>query len=251
MALPQTLCPLLRVKLHHPNPRHLAPLQTRRTFLPNPFSSSNPLEAISAASKKPQTLTATRTLPYASHPIYAIISDVPSYSSFLPYCQSSSVTRWSAPDFKYHRKWPSEAKLVVGFKGFTEEFTSRIFCVPGSIVESVGGGARTGLDEASIRHHVEGEGGLSRGSEEDDATAGLLTHLQSRWTLAPLAEDKTEVSLTLEYAFANPMYTTLSAGAAPKVAESMIKAFEDRVRTLLDNNPDMAKAELGQIHVRS
>jgi coenzyme Q-binding protein COQ10 len=207
----------------------------------------NPLEAISAASKKPQTLTATRTLPYASHPIYAIISDVPSYSSFLPYCQSSTVTRWSAPDSKHQRKWPSEAKIVVGFKGFTEEFTSKIFCVPGSIVESVGGGAKTGLEEASIRHHLDSEAGAAGEREDDDAAAGLLTHLQSRWTLEPLAEDKTEVSLSLEYAFANPMYTTLSAGAAPKVAESMIRAFEERVRTLLDKNPDMAKASLGQI----
>lgn len=247
MALPQTLRPLLRAKLHHPNPHKLAPLQARRTFLPNPFSSQNPLDYISAAYKKPQTLTAMRTLPYASHPIYAIISDVPSYSSFLPYCQSSSVTRWSAPDAKYQRKWPSEAKLVVGFKGFTEEFTSRIFCVPGSIVESVGGGAKTGLEEASIRHHLGDTGAGAGGRQDGDAASGLLTHLQSRWTLEPLAEDKTEVSLTLEFAFANPMYTTLSAGAAPKVAESMIRAFEERVRTLLDNNPDMAKASLGQM----
>ena len=241
MALPQTLRPLLRTST-----RSCVSLQQRRTFLPNPFSSANPLDAISAASKKPQTLTAKRTLPYASHPIYAIISDVPSYSTFLPYCQSSKVSQWSAPDSQYHKVWPSEAKLTAGFGGFTEEFTSRIFCVPGKIVESIGGQTETSLDRESIRHHLESEGGgtSARGSE---AAAGLLTHLQSRWTLEPLAEDRTEVTLELEFAFANPMYTTLSAGAAPRVAEHMIKAFEERVRSLLDGNAKLAKASLGQI----
>ena len=74
-----------------------------------------------------------------------------------------------------------------------------------------------------------------------------MTHLRSRWTIEALGKDSTEVSLALEFAFANPMYMALSAGAAPKVADIMIRAFEERVQKLLDGNPEVARAELGEL----
>ncbi|KAK7184202.1 hypothetical protein DPSP01_001162 [Paraphaeosphaeria sporulosa] len=236
MAAPRTLR-LFRGPTHR-----LANLQQRRTFLSNPFQSSlNPL----AGPAQPQTLTAKRILPYPAAPIYSIVSDVQSYSSFLPYCQSSAVTRWSAPDSTYARKWPSEASLVVGWGNLTESFTSRVFCVPGRIVESIGGDTETNLNAKDIAHHMEGAQNNNRGAR--GAGSGLMTHLRSRWTIEALGENETEVSLALEFAFSNPMYTALSAGAAPKVADIMVKAFEERVQTLLDGNPEVAKAELGKL----
>ncbi|KAF2876497.1 dehydrase and lipid transport-domain-containing protein [Massariosphaeria phaeospora] len=235
MATPSTTLvrPLFRT------PRRFTPLRhtQQRTFLPNLAAQFNPLGA-----STPQTLSAHRTLPYPSAAIYTIISDVSSYSTFLPYCQSSSVTRWSAPDSTYQRRWPSEANLVVGYGNVSESFTSRVFCVPGRILESVGGGAETALDRREIAHHVhEGEGKIK------SSEGGLLTHLSSRWTIEHVSDEKTEVTLALEFAFANPLYTALSVGAAPKVADTLIKAFEERVRTLLDSNPDMASASLQQL----
>lgn len=236
MAAPRTLRPLL----HRPN--HRLTNHQRRTFLPNPFQSAlNPL----AGPAQPQTLTAKRILPYPAAPIYSIVSDVQSYSSFLPYCQSSAVTRWSAPDATHARRWPSEASLVVGWGNLTESFTSRVFCVPGRIVESIGGDTETDLDARDIAHHLEGAQNNSKGAR--GAGNGLMTHLRSRWTIRALGESKTEVALALEFAFANPMYTALSAGVAPKVADIMVKAFEERVQTLLDGNPEVARAELGKL----
>lgn len=120
--------------------------------------------------------------------------------------------------------------------------------MPGRIVESVGGGTETELEQGQIAHHLADEG--TRGKDVQRRGSGLLTHLRSRWTIEPLGEEQsgkelTEVTLSLEYAFANPLYSTLSAGAAPKVAEMMIKAFEERVRSLLDNDPAKANATLG------
>jgi len=235
MATPRTL---LRPLLHGPTFR--AP--QRRTFLPNPFQSAlNPLNT----SSSPQTLTATRTLPYPAAPIYSIVSDVSSYSFFLPYCQSSSVTRWSARDNTYGRSWPSEAKLTVGWGNLTESFTSRVFCVPGKIVESIGGSTETDLPANDISHHLEGSRDQDKSAK--GAANGLMTHLRSRWTIESVGKNKTEVSLALEFTFANPLYTTLSAGAAPKVAHVMIRAFEERVQKLLDGNPEMTKASLGEL----
>src|SRR5437764_912187 len=60
-----------------------------------------------------KTLTVSRVLPYASDRLYNIIADVNAYSSFLPYCQGSTITKWSEPD-AIGKKWPSEAQLKVG-----------------------------------------------------------------------------------------------------------------------------------------
>ncbi|CAI6341746.1 unnamed protein product [Periconia digitata] len=240
MATPRTL---LRPLLRGPSPISSI-RQQRRAFLPNPFQSA--LNPLASSSTTPQTLTATRTLPYPSQPIYSIVSDVQSYSLFLPYCQSSAVTQWSSPDAAYARRWPSEASLVIGFGNLTEHFTSRVFCVPGRIVESIGGATETDLPRVDIAHHLDG----ARDAEKvgaKGASNGLMTHLKSRWTIEGVGERSTRVRLDLEFAFANPLYATLSAGAAPKVADIMIRAFEERVGSLLEGDLEMAKAELGEL----
>lgn len=135
--------------------------------------------------------------------------------------------------------------IVVGWGSLTESFSSRVFCVPGRIVESIGGNTETDLPARDIEHHLDGTRDGDKGAK--GAANGLMTHLRSRWTIESLGTDKTEVKLALEFAFSNPMYTALSAGAAPKVADVMIKAFEERVQKLLDGNPAMARAKLGQL----
>jgi coenzyme Q-binding protein COQ10 len=206
----------------------------KRTFLPNPFADT---------SAPPQVLRAHRVLPYPSAPIYSIIADVPSYSSFLPYCQRSDITHWSAPDKTYNRRWPSEGKLTSGFGGITESFISRVYCVPGKYVESVGGDTETSLSREEIAHHLESGVGGSRAGGDN----GLLKHLRSIWTIEELGESKTGVSLALEFAFTNPFYAALSGGVAPKVADVMIRAFEQRVEKVLGENPDMIKAGLADL----
>lgn len=214
---------------------------TRRTFITPPF-----------ATAPTQKLTASRTLPYPSSAIYSIIADINSYSNFLPYCEKSSVTQWSSPD-KDGKKWPSEAELVIGFKGFSEAFKSKIYCVPGSVVEAVGGDTKTTLPKADIEHHGE-EKSLPK---QDSA---ILTNLLTRWSVRPFpykppagapgskeAQDHTEVNLAIEYQFSNPIYSAMSGAVADKVAGVMIEAFEERVRKVLEGGIDgtREKAEDG------
>ncbi|TKA73540.1 hypothetical protein B0A49_07712 [Cryomyces minteri] len=208
--------------------------QQCRPFITNPFTPSV------------QSLSATRTLPYPAKAIYSIIADVSQYSAFLPYCQDSSITRYSSPDAD-GKKWPSEAKLVVGWNNISETFYSRIYCVPGSIVEAVGGATKTTVKEEEIAHHESG-----RTTEVEDKTTdeSILTHLMTRWTVKPFpykppppsnnvpsdlpAREQTEVSLAIEFQFANPLYGSMSKAVAPKVAGMMIEAFEQRVKSVLD-----------------
>lgn len=209
-----------------------------------------------------QTITASRTLPYPSPAIYAIIADVPQYSSFLPYCTSSTVTAWSNPDRDGH-KWPEEAELRVGWGGIEETFRSRIYCVPGRVVEAVAGRTRTGLEAEELRHHRHREA-FSPSGEGVVAGEGVFTHLLSRWTVRPLSErqillrgqdgegmgkDHTEVSLAIEFQFTNPIYSAMSSAVADSVAGVLIEAFEKRVREVLDESCSGEVGETGERRV--
>lgn len=187
--------------------------------------------------------------------VYDIISDVAAYSQFLPYCQGSIVTKYSnpAPDGK---KYPEEAKLVIGFNDqISEEFTSRVYCVPGKVVEAVSGNMQSTLSGADIAHHS----ARPAADQDPSRTDTVMAHLLTRWTLKPYhykppptsaihkddahkntaetnpvrSQDKTEVNLAIEFQFSNPMYAAVAGGVAPKVAEKMIEAFEKRVKEVM------------------
>lgn len=178
-----------------------APHLQRRPFFSLPGSGS----------VSTQHLSATRVLPYALPPVYKLIADVDSYSSFLPYCSSSPVTRWSEPDAQGQR-WPIEADLHVGWGGFDEVFSSRLRCVPDQSVEAVSGGG------------------------DKDASA-VFKSLVTRWSVRALDQDKvhprTQVHLDIRYQFTNPLYAAVSAAVSDKVAGLMIEAFETRAKQKL------------------
>ncbi|KFY51049.1 hypothetical protein V495_00005 [Pseudogymnoascus sp. VKM F-4514 (FW-929)] len=192
----------------------------RRTFLTLPGS-----ELI--------TLKETRILPYESSSIYTLIADVDRYSSFIPYCQESRVTRWSEPDTK-GKRWPEQADLKVGWGGLEETFTSKLNCVPDTIVEALGGDAVPAVSKQQS---------LGRLSRESPAIPNnIFKRLSTRWTVKPLpgrsapnGRDLTEVNLAIEFQFSNPLYGSLSKAVAPKLAEVMIEAFEKRAKLLLDS----------------
>ncbi|KAL2211989.1 hypothetical protein CC79DRAFT_1353918 [Sarocladium strictum] len=178
----------------------------RRTFITLPTSATT------------QHLTALRTLPYSASPLYNLISDIDSYSTFVPYCSRSRVTAWSQPDASHSdRRWPTLADLHVGWGGFEEVFTSRLTCEPGHYVEAVSGG--------------EGRG---------DASA-VFKSLVTRWHLKELEtgdKPRTEVHLSIKYQFVNPLYAAVSSAVSDKVAGLMIEAFEKRAREQLGRGHD-------------
>lgn len=121
-----------------------------------------------------------------------------------------------------------------------------MYCVPGKVVESVGGDTETALPATAISHYLEGSD-ASASQRQNARDNGLLKHLKSTWTIEEVGKDKTEVRLAIEYAFANPLYAALSGGVAPKVAEAMIKAFQERVMKVLQENPKMVTASLADL----
>lgn len=184
-----------------------------------------------------QTLTTTKTLSYPSSAIYDVISDVGAYSQFVPYCIGSIVTKKSQPAAADGKQYPEEAKLLIGFNNdISEEFTSRVYCVPGRIVEAVSGRTDSTLSGEDIAHHS----ARAPADQDPSRRTNTMTHLLTRWTLRPDKsseapdQQKTEVSLAIEFSFANPLYAALSATAAPKIADKMIDAFEKRVKAVAE-----------------
>jgi coenzyme Q-binding protein COQ10 len=183
------------------------------------------------------------------------------------------VTRWSNPDSN-GQKWPEEAQLVVGWGGIQETFTSKIYCVPGKIVEAVGGRAQTNLKRDEIGHHTHAPGESKPTSPTssspfpsslnpfasdatEDPAEGILTHLMTRWTVRPFPDnpppvrsapqegnsdlaqkEHTEVSLAIEFQFSNPIYSAMSAAVTDRIAGLMIEAFEGRVKQVLEGGVD-------------
>ncbi|KAK7954840.1 Polyketide cyclase/dehydrase and lipid transporter [Apiospora saccharicola] len=224
--------------------------QTRRGFLNIPGLS------MPDANAPPQHLTARRTLPYASDRLYEIIADIDSYPRFLPYCAAARVTHWTNPPpasspspgiGESTRRWPTQADLTAGWGGLQETYTSRVFCVPGSIVEAISGEAgpeipaaelaRLGLRDPGPRAGIGGRG-------------GVFKSLVTRWTVRPLpsnAADATttgapssqikwsEVEISLRYRFSNPLYAAVSSAVADKLAPIMVDAFVKEAERLLGN----------------
>lgn len=217
--------------------------RSRRTFLSSILSSSP---------SPPQTLTASRRLPYNHAALYNIIADIDSYSAFLPYCSSSRVTSWTAqPDPDFCRHWPTRADLTAGWGGLEQTYTSRVFCVPGSIVEALSGdGARSGiapdiLDKYKLKDEPATPTAPSRPSTIESGIGGeegVFKTLVTRWTVTPTASapnspgeqaEWSDVNLNIRFQFANPLYGAVSSAVADKIAPIMIEAFVERAKKVL------------------
>lgn len=200
---------------------------------------------ISIPGTEPQSLRATKILPYKASSVYTLIADVDSYSTFVPFCQESRVTEWSNPCAE-GKRWPQKADLKVGWGGIEETYTSSLYCIPNNTVEALSGEATTTLPESSLQHHTNRTETIQKVKGND-----IFKSLSTRWVVKPFhykppsgqpqsdkaiipARDQTEVHLTIDFEFANPIYATLSKAVTPRIAGMMIEAFEHRARKILD-----------------
>ncbi|AEO62533.1 uncharacterized protein THITE_2106801 [Thermothielavioides terrestris NRRL 8126] len=241
------------------------------SFIPNP---SHP--------PPPKTLRARRLLPYAPSQIYTLIADIDSYSRFLPHCTHSRVTRWTTPPqptpsppppppnsptpSPAHAattttvRHPALADLTIGWGPFTQTYTSRVYCVPASVVEAVSGAAETSIPAAVLRaagydvpqpqqqqqqqqqqRGAQGTCAGHGGSRDGETGAGgIFESLVTRWTVTPAAgppggeseKGWTEVALSVTFRFANPALGFAVGQVADEKVGEMVEAFEGRAREL-------------------
>ena len=196
----------------------------------------------------PKTLHARRTLPYPPAQIYTLIADIDSYRHFLPHCPHSQITRWTQPPSssssappaagqqqqqKPAARHPALADLTVGWGPFKQTYTSRVYCVPGEVVEAVSGAAMTTIPREALQAagYVDGADTEGQGKTMD----GIFESLITRWTVQPAAANKqewTDVTLSVTFQFSNPALGFAVGQMADEKVDEMVKAFEGRARTL-------------------
>jgi len=153
----------------------------------------------------PQRFTASRRLPHTPAALYRLVSDIDAYHLYLPYCLGSRITS-RCPSTNS----PTEADLRVGWGAFDETFRSRVTCVP---------------ERLTVR--------------ADASENPLFERLTATWEIADAAGGAAgDVSLHVEFAFANPLYAVVGGAVAPTVAGVMVDAFEKRASEVLETTMD-------------
>ncbi|KAL4944073.1 dehydrase and lipid transport-domain-containing protein [Aspergillus oleicola] len=220
-----------------------SPIQKRSflsNFIPTPPKPSNNSNSSNGTGSNGngRTLTATRTLPYAPPPLFAVISSVESYSSFLPFLTASTVTARDP-----ETNLPTQAYLTVGYGPLSETFTSRVECKRDEgVVEAMSGekyiDPNTTSSSSKSGSGSSGFGALAGLAGFPGADEGIFEYLSTRWDLIPESgvEDaggaRTTVKLEIRFEFKSQWYASMMSAVEGQMAGIMIEAFERRVREM-------------------
>ncbi|KKA26035.1 hypothetical protein TD95_000320 [Thielaviopsis punctulata] len=201
----------------------------------------------------PVNISVSRTLPYPPSALYRLVSDVDSYSQFVPFCEESKVTKWAtvpaAADAASSDpvRVPVEAYLRVGILGVNEVFTSRLRCDPGVAVEALSGDAAVAAGaSAAVR-------------------SGPLKSLVTKWTISPVLIPGTDaqkagsthseeaqqslVQLQLNYDFRDPAKNIAGRALSDGVAAKMIEAFEAQARRVIAGKDEPVVSPLAGLNI--
>ncbi|KAH9959820.1 dehydrase and lipid transport-domain-containing protein [Russula dissimulans] len=179
-------------------------------------------------SADPQTHQERRVFPYTCRQLYAVVSDVASYPSFVPFCTHSRIlvplTPVPTPDSPNAQQMMAE--LTVAFHAFTERYTSRVTCVPYQSVRAVASSATPLFKTLETTWRFQP---ASRRSPHMRNPTCSLSQPSSTGSISASDDvSPTLVSLDLSFAFANPLHAAVSGAFFGKVSTLMVKAFEDR-----------------------
>jgi coenzyme Q-binding protein COQ10 len=135
----------------------------------------------------------TRQLPYSPGQMFDLVADVARYGEFLPWVAAVRVRSDSESEMV--------ADLVVGFKGLSERFTSKVH------------------KERTERIHV-------------DYLEGPLQHLTNDWRFRPDGQGGCLVDFCVDFAFKSRLFEMLAGQVFDRALRKMIGAFESRAAEL-------------------
>lgn len=242
---PTSSPPRLRRQLQPPGPAAPSSRRALTSLLSSILTTSTANPNSNPQSTPPQTLHARRVLPFPVSHLYTIIADIDSYRHFLPHCTASQVTAWTAATTQQQQqqRWPALADLTVGWGLFTQSYTSRVYCVPGEIVEAVSGSASTTIPTDRLRQIGYDVSGSTR-ARSPGMSPGIFDSLVTRWTVRPAPAGRaqpgalqrggewTEVTLSIQFRFANPALGFAVGQLADDKVDDMVQAFEERAKRL-------------------
>ncbi|MFI4955909.1 MAG: type II toxin-antitoxin system RatA family toxin [Gammaproteobacteria bacterium] len=138
-----------------------------------------------------QRLSKTVTLHYTPEAMYKLVADIPSYHSFLPYCQASSM----------HAKSDSiiQGTIQVGYKGLHYKLVTLNQMVP--------------FKQINLKF-----------------VEGPFKTLNGRWSFNPLPSGGCEVMLQLQYEFKNFLLALMLDRIMAPAVEMIVNHFIARAR---------------------
>ncbi|KAJ4306291.1 Coenzyme Q-binding protein coq10, mitochondrial [Collariella sp. IMI 366227] len=134
---------------------------------------------------------------------------------------------------------PALADLTVGWGPFTQTYTSRIYCIPGCVVEAISGQADTSIPSSLLQaagYHINETTTTTTTTRKHEMEGGIFESLSTRWEVKPVTgkdgREWTEVTLSVRFQFANPALGFAVGQLADEKAGEMVEAFEGRAREL-------------------
>jgi ribosome-associated toxin RatA of RatAB toxin-antitoxin module len=130
---------------------------------------------------------------HSARDMFALVSEIESYPSFLPWCDRASV----------HERGPGRtvATLRVNFRGLKEEFTTENRDRPGESIDM-------------------------------KLVSGPFRSLEGGWRFTPLSHQACKVELDLRYEFATGLIDRVAGKIFDEIASSLVEAFVRRADQL-------------------
>jgi ribosome-associated toxin RatA of RatAB toxin-antitoxin module len=138
-------------------------------------------------------------VPFSAAQMFALVDDVPSYREFLPWCQESRELSRAEDEVV--------ASLRVGFEALNTEFTTR--------------------------NRLEPDSSISMTLEN-----GPFSELQGQWNFEPVGAAGCQVSLKMQFEFANAAQDLLLGASFEKICNELIDAFIKRAYATLGQARD-------------
>ena len=137
--------------------------------------------------------------PYSAEQLFVLVADVQRYPEFIPWCRAARVLQRDG-------NWII-AELVIHFKGFTEQYTSRVTLSP-----PVGG-------------HLPGR-------IDVELVSGPFEHLRNHWIFTPRESGGATIDFFLDFRFRSRILDKLVSGLFLKANAKMVQAFRTRADAL-------------------
>ncbi|HEY9096056.1 MAG TPA: type II toxin-antitoxin system RatA family toxin [Hydrogenophaga sp.] len=139
-----------------------------------------------------KTIQKSVLLMHSAHEMFALVTDVPQYPNFLPWCDHSEVIEQDAHGM--------QAKVGMSIGGLRQSFTTR----------------NQHVDDRQVQMSL---------------VEGPFSQLSGQWDFTPLGDESTpacKVEFRLTYGFSSTTLARLVGPVFDKIAGSLVEAFVKR-----------------------
>lgn len=136
-----------------------------------------------------EKITRSALVPYTQKEMFALVSDVDTYPTFLPWCSDARTVSRVNDEV--------QARIDFSVSGVSKSFTTRNRYVG---------------NEAILMQLVDGP----------------FSRLEGSWRFEPLGDAGCKISLNLEYDFSSRMASMVTGPVFNKIANSLVDAFRKR-----------------------